>query len=297
MAGKKKIFITGASSELMRKFIALIDTDQFALYCLTRTVQGKRDTDAVHWVAGNLSSVEQFSDYLRDCSMVVHAAAVTHAYDERAYYDVNTHATCRLIEVARTAGVKNFVFISSRAAGYDSGAYGRSKILAEECVMRGIDRWIIFRLSELYGGRNSRAIDNVVGRAMASRVMFCPAGMPSKLYPMHVDDAARLILARSFDDACLREIVTLNGKEGYSYREIIQETSRLCAKKTWIIPLPRWLMYGIYRVAKWLPVNSGFVPDQIPRLYSRKVNQDPGYDLQSFGEHIRRLVQKNNRCA
>src|SRR5437763_334296 len=64
--------------------------------------------------------------------LVIHFAGLTHASDENQYWKVNLEGTVRLAKVTRENGCRRFVYISTRCATHGSGAYGESKLAAEQ---------------------------------------------------------------------------------------------------------------------------------------------------------------------
>lgn len=289
MKNKSRIFITGASSGVMQQLIPRIDTDRFDIICLTRTLAGKTD-HGVTWVEGDLRQMAQVREHLCHAQIVIHAAAVTHSFAERDYFAVNLEATRELVAAAKQFRVAKFVFISSRAAGHAGGAYGVSKIMAEELVTRTLDSWLIFRLAELFGG-DKYATDRLIHDVMHKSLLFCPVKMPSKLYPLYVDDAARIMHDYLFNRGAANETVTLNGKTGYSYRELIELVAACCRKKVRIIPVPPWALFLMKRVIDHTGMDIGIVPDQIPRLYSVKQEREPEYEMLPLAEYVTRLTQ------
>ena len=71
---------------------------------------------------------------------VIHFAGVTHASDEQQYWNVNLEGTLRLGEAVRANGCRRFVYISTRCATQGSGAYGESKLAAEQGSVDAFDR-------------------------------------------------------------------------------------------------------------------------------------------------------------
>ena len=91
---------------------------------------GEDLVDRIDFVQGDIGDTELIAKSLADghIDAVVHmAAAVGHGAvdpDPKRTFDLNTYATVKLLEASRLAGVKRFVFTSSRAVyGAISGAH------------------------------------------------------------------------------------------------------------------------------------------------------------------------------
>jgi nucleoside-diphosphate-sugar epimerase len=120
-------------------------------------------------VIGDLARPRNISAALEGVDAVIHSAGFTHGMSgvpEDDYRLLNAEATVNLARVARRAGVKRFVFLSSIRAqsgptaeavlteGDDpkpTDAYGRSK-LAAECGLAELDLdWVALRAALVYG--------------------------------------------------------------------------------------------------------------------------------------------------
>ena len=127
-----RTLVTGASSPLavavMRQLLLHSDVE---LWC----GRHRRDIPLVdsrlHVVDLDLES--DLSSLSRmQFDIVIHFAGVTHASDEQQYWKVNLEGTRRLAEVTHANGCRRFVYVSTRCATPGSGAYGESKLAAEQ---------------------------------------------------------------------------------------------------------------------------------------------------------------------
>lgn len=284
---KKRIFITGASSQLMQKFISLTDKERYKIIGLTRDKTNK--CDSIKWIEGDLRNINELSEYLRGCYMIVHAGAVTHSLDKKNYFEINMEASKQLVSIAKQSEIKRFIFISSRTAGagHKSGAYGLSKLLAEQYIMKHLNDWIIFRPAELFGANKNEGIVKLINNVIEKRIIFCPNNIPSKLYPIHIDDTAKIIHDLTFNQTSERKVITINGNKGFSYHELIKLIDFITGEKTRIVPIPKFVMFIAKRILELTRINIGIVSDQIPRLYSSKQHQELDYNLLGLESYLR----------
>src|SRR6185503_11968379 len=160
--------------------------------------------------------------------MVIHFAGVTHASDEQQYWKVNLEGTRRLAQSTHANGCRRFVYISTRCATPGSGAYGESKLAAEQELQK-LD-WqslLIIRPAEIYGGGSREGIDRML--AVARRWRFVPAlfGHANLLFaPMHVDDFTKIAaeLIQQHDEGV--RIETICGPEDLNGRELAQRIAK-----------------------------------------------------------------------
>ena len=120
-------------------------------------------------VIGDLAQPRNMAAALEGVDAVIHSAGLAHRMSGRPeddYRVLNTEATIALARVARRAGVKRFVFLSSIRAQCGSSsdialteelppaptdAYGRSKLAAERGLAELDLDWVALRLAVVYG--------------------------------------------------------------------------------------------------------------------------------------------------
>ena len=160
------------------------------------------------------------ADDLSGYDSVVHLAAISNDplgdYEPETTYDINYHATLKLAELAKQAGVPRFLFSSScstyGAAGdaiLDETAafnpvtpYGKSKIFAEEALRRLADDSfspVYLRSATAFGVssrlRGDLVLNNLVGYAYTTgEVLIMSDGTPWRPL-VHIEDIARAFLA------------------------------------------------------------------------------------------------------
>ena len=282
---KKKIVITGVSSLIMRGLADRIDTRQYEIIGISRNPPSKI-SNVSKIVKGDLQNIEQFSSIFNNCYMLIHGAAVTHSKNAQNYYKINLESTKKLIELSKKNRIHRFVLISSNTANSLNGAYSKSKYLAEEIVKNTHDQWTILRLSEIFGGVKKEGIDKLIEDAIKKKYLLCPIGLESKLYPIHVDDATKLLNHFIFKSQ-INRIYTINGTEGFSYLEIIQLVENVSKKKIKVIKIKKDLMFLLKKIVVLSPFKLKIVPDQIDRLYGKKhlmLNNNSTFKLSDYIE-------------
>ncbi len=142
--------------------------------------------------------------HLQGFGAVVHLAALSNDplgdLNKTITYDINQHASFRLAQAAKKAGVKRFLFSSScslygaggdtsldeKAAFFPVTAYGESKVLVEQELSRIADETfspVYLRNATAYGvSRRLRAdivVNNLVGHALTTgKVLLQSDGSP-----------------------------------------------------------------------------------------------------------------------
>ncbi len=121
-----RIAVTGATGFLGRYIVTRLAEKEHGCRCWYRSNSDRGGTDAaegrIEWLAGELGDADAGRALVEGCDAVVHAAlyrpgaGFTGAEGDLAeFVKKNVLGTIRLIEAARTAGVKRFVFIATCA--------------------------------------------------------------------------------------------------------------------------------------------------------------------------------------
>lgn len=283
-----RILVTGASSPLavgvMRQLLLNSDVELWA---------GRHRKDIpladprLHVIDLDLES--EFSLSGQPADMVIHFAGVTHASDEQQYWKVNFEGTRRLAQAAHEKGCRRFVYISTRCATHGSGAYGESKLAAEQELQKlDWNSLLIIRPAEIYGGGGQEGIDRMLAVARRWRVIPALFGHSNLQFaPMHVDDFTRLAaeLIQQHDNGI--RIETICGPEDLNGIQLAQRIS----KHYRALPLPLWwpavsITLKTLQKLGWPIVK----PDQLTRLTGDKTGNAASQNLPS--ERLRRFPAK-----
>ena len=285
MTAKKKILITGYSSELMQHLVAHIDIEQYEISGLLRSKSKIKVMD-FNIIEGDLSNYSLMNKIVSGYDIIIHAAGITHSFKSKPYFKINYNHTKNLVDTAQKNNIERFIYISSRAAGKKSGAYGKSKYLAEEYVKEKLDNWLIFRPSEVFGSNKKEGVEKLIHDAISKKWMLYPMGVKSKLFPIHIEDLASIMAKNIFDKKLSSRTIIINGSKGYTNKELILKVCALINKKILIIPIPKIVMYTTKLILEVIPFQIGIVPDQIPRLYSNKEYTKVDHQMLEIEDYI-----------
>ena len=122
-------------------------------------------------VNGDLGQIDSLIQASKGVDTIVHLAAITHAHKHSLYDEINHLGTENLIQAAKLCGVRRFIFLSTKTASYNGGAYANWTILAEESLKREELGWTIPRPAEVYGIVGNRGIRKITD--MIKKVILC----------------------------------------------------------------------------------------------------------------------------
>jgi nucleoside-diphosphate-sugar epimerase len=107
-----RLLITGASSDLLSRLIALIDLEKYTIRAISRDARN-RSGSRHEWMIGDISDAHFVHKAMEGIDVVIHGAAVTHG-SKREYIEANVRGTETLVDEAMQAEV-NDLFSSVRA--------------------------------------------------------------------------------------------------------------------------------------------------------------------------------------
>src|SRR6185436_18824010 len=262
-----RILVTGASSLLAARLLKqLLSTSDWEFWGGRHRKEIPIDDPRLHVIDLDLESGLSDSTHF---DLVVHFAGVTHASDERQYWKINLEGTVRLAEAVRRNGCRRFVYISTRCATRGSGAYGESKLAAEQELQKlEWESLLIIRPAEIYGGESDEGIDRMLATGRRWRIVPALFGNSNlRFAPMHVDDFTTLAAELIQQHQNGVRIETMCGPEDLSGLDLALRIS----KHYRAVPLPMWwpaVALGLKALHK---IGITIVkPDQLTRLIGAK---------------------------
>lgn len=217
------LFVTGGTgfigSHLVDRLLGEESVNRIA--CLIRKDERWLRGKDVEKVRGDLFSENAIQKALEGVDTVFHLAAVVMAKNEDTYRRVNVDAAKNLVRMAKKAGVKKMILLSSLAAAGPSfgrplteqesphpiSGYGRSKWAMEQEIARLADDSMditILRPPAVYGPREDQIF--TLFKWMNSRIMpMAGNGIHPKLSLMHVDDVVQGLMKALYSSVPQKE--------------------------------------------------------------------------------------------
>ncbi len=187
----RAVAVTGASGFLGRALCAHLAAGGVEVRALVRDPASPATPAGVRAARCDLPDVLD-ETALAGASAVVHCAYATREIDPARARRVNEDGTRRLLDAARRAGVRRFVFVSTVAAYADAPSYyARSKYALEQLLDPARDAIVRPGLIIGRGGQGlfQQLLDNM--RRLRVVPLFGGGGQP--LQTVHIDDVCEAI--------------------------------------------------------------------------------------------------------
>ena len=258
----EEILVTGANGFIGQHLVKRLLSEGYAVRG-TRFVERPLyffKSEEIEWRNLDLRKTETLKGITEGISCVYHLAAIPnddHSRTREDFYSVNVLGTRALLEEAKEAGIRRFVYISTvEAAGYGDGVnprkesdephpdnnYGRSKLEAEKIVMNG--SWpfecVVVRLPAIYGPGTLLIVPKLFG--MVKRGFYPFIGSGNALMEFcYVENAVQAIVLAGIRTEAAGERFYVADERSYSIKEIIVAMAAVMNKRVVMLHVPRWI--------------------------------------------------------
>ena len=290
-----RILVTGASGAIGKKLIyKLKRLPKYKITVLSRLSESD-DSHSVNHLVGDLTNLDDLYQATLNIDIVLHLAGITHTNEQNLYYSINFDGTKNLVKACQKNKIKKFIFLSSRTASYEGGAYAKSKLLAEKEVEKsGLD-WVILKPAEVYGAAESDVVYRLIKLVRQSNYVPVIGHGRYLLSPVFIDDVVDAILKTIQQDNAIGKKYILAGPEEFSYTEMIDRLSIFFNVKRVKVYVPLFLIKFLAFIF-FIFKKDDFVRDQVPRLICKKsadiflAQHDLGFNPRNFETGINSLL-------
>ncbi|MDO6639183.1 SDR family oxidoreductase [Shewanella sp. 5_MG-2023] len=258
----KNILLTGASGFIGRNLLKSLNGFNVS------TLGGKGDpfSNGYEYDRVEINSLTDFTECLKDISVVVHCAARAHVMSDissdplQEYREVNTFGTLNLARQSVAAGVKRFIFISSIKVNGESTSfgmpykhsdphnpqdfYGQSKSEAELQLIELSNKTdlevVIIRPTLVYGPgvkANYSSLLNLVSKGLP-----LPFGLinDNKRSLVSVKNLVDLIITCISHSKAINQVFLVSDDHDVSTASIVKHMSVGLGKSSRLLPVPLW---------------------------------------------------------
>jgi dihydroflavonol-4-reductase len=250
---QKRILVVGASG-FVGKNLVLELTQKYRVSILVRptsNIELFKDNPNIRILYGDLESNRGIAESLDNIDIVIHCAAKTMGQNYWQFYRTNTEGTAHLINAMLEKNVQRILYLSSHAAYGPSSsnrpmqeheqtkpisAYGQTKSLAEDLVIRSGLSFTILRPVSVYGPHDKEILTYV---KLLHRG-FCPViGFgPKYLNLIYVKDLVNIIIKVIEKNHFANKIHFANDGHCYSFDSILDTIAATLNRTTLKIRIP-----------------------------------------------------------
>ncbi len=268
MKSAQPIALTGATGFVGRTVLAQCLAAGMQVRSLVRNL-AKPEAPNLTLIKGDLADAAALSHLVSGCDSVIHIAGATQAENRDAFLRVNRDGTRAMVEAGESAGVRQFVYVSSLAARHPGiSSYAESKALAEQALRQRTTKMkiTILRPSAIYGPGDRATLPLIA--SLLRPVAIVPGAKANRFSLVHVNDIAAVCIAAaqsSKEGMC--EVDDTSG--GYGWQDLAAIVCGHFAAPRVLIHLPR----GMAELLASLGELSAKFTGNPPPLSHGKVNE------------------------
>jgi uncharacterized protein YbjT (DUF2867 family) len=226
--------VAGASGYLGRYITKELLSRNIKTRAIVRNINKLNITDTnLEVFEGQVTRPDSIKGVCSNIDIVISTLGITRQKDGLTYEDVDYKANLNILEEAKKAGVKKFVYISvlnGDKIRHLKGGAAKEKF-CDALKVSGID-YCIVRPNGFFSD-----MGDFFNMARKGRIYLFRDG-ELKINPIHGADLAKAVVDVSFSDA--REI-KIGGPDLLSQNEIAELALKACGKKRRITHLPDWI--------------------------------------------------------
>jgi nucleoside-diphosphate-sugar epimerase len=294
------ILVTGASGFLGRRIVQLALEQGRAVRALVRNPSNATHLPAHCLHQGDITDPGTLDSAVAGVEAVIHAAATTSETtpNEELSRRTNVEGTRSLMEAFSRSGGRRWIQISSLSANpANTSVYGRTKLAADEEVMRSGLQWTILRPGTIYGpgarGLFAKIVRLVNGLPLVP--VLGPGTEPMR--PIFVDDCANAALHCLDHPRTVGQTYPLGCRDVVDFNEFLRGVLRAQGKSKPLFHVPLWICFPAARVMGWVLKNPPVTVDNLVGLKQMQApdisaaERDFGFAPLTFAEGLHQTFQ------
>ena len=283
-----RVLVTGGTGVVGRAAVAALVARGHHVRLLSRHAE----RDVAEWPhgveahEGSVTEPPSLRGAADGCDVVLHLVAIVREDPpDRTFAAVNVDGTRAIVDEARRAGARRFIYVSSLGADRGKSDYHRSKLAGEE-VARGFGGGaLVVRPGNVYGPGDG-VVSLLLKMMRTLPVVPVIDGGDHEFQPVWADD-----LGAALAVACERgdldgQTLEIAGPDRTSMRDLIARFETIIGKSRLRVPLPGRLAALGARVGEAAGLNMPITPGQITMLEERNVIDDPARNALTAVFHV-----------
>ena len=298
-----RILVTGGTGTVGEATVTELARRGHEVRLLSR--HAREDAEAwpfnVEGVDADVGDPGQLRGAADGCDAVLHMAAVVRESPPAVTFArVNVDGTRNVLDEARRAGVRRFVYVSSLGADTGESDYHRSKREAERLVERFDGDWTIARAGNVYGpGDEVVSLLLLWVRTLPAVPVIDDGDQPFQ--PVWSEDLAVALANCVERDDLGGRALELTGEERTSMNDVVRRLGEVVGREPVHLPVPGLLAKLGLKALKQLGVDTPVDEGQLKMLAEGSVIDDParnalvrelGVRPLPLAEGLRRLVDR-----
>ena len=283
------ILVAGGSGFIGRQVISRLADAGQKVRVLARGVRRADLPDGVETAQGNVVTGNGLSAAMDGVQKVVHLVAIIRESREETFGGVIRRGTERMVEAARVAGVKKFVYVSAIGA-QDNPTYPYllAKWQAERAVTLSGLKYTILRPSVVFG-EGDEFINALAGLVRYNPVVPVAGDGRAKFQPIWVEDLVTCIVACLDEGTHDGHTLEVGGPEHLTYDQMLDIVKDAMGRSRIKAHVPLAVMRPMAQVMEWVLPRPPVTREQLKMLALDNITETDSV-MRNFGVQPRRLA-------
>ena len=234
-----KILVTGGTGVIGEGVIPELLARGHEVRLLSRhAADDARQWDDVEPYEGNVADASTLAGAADGCDAVLHIAGIAEEDPpELTFEKVNVGGTRNVLDEAKRAGVRRFVFVSSLGADVGASDYHRSKLAAEGIVQASELAWTIVRPGNVYGP-GDEVISTILKMVRALPAVPVIDGGEQEFQPIWHEDLAKILATAVEHNDLQSQVLDAPGPEITTMNDLLSRFGKITDRTPVRIPVP-----------------------------------------------------------
>lgn len=284
----KKIIIAGATGYLGSHLVKELHRQEIPFQAIARNAKRLRDQglNPEQIIKAEVTDPTTLREQLKDADVLISTVGITRQKDGLTYMDVDFQANLNLLNEAKKAGIKKFIYVSV----VNGEKMRHLKII--EAKERFVDELKASGLEHLIVRPNGFFSDmkDFLIMAQSGRVYLFGSGN-YKLNPIHGEDLAKAIV-ESLETS--EQELMIGGPDILTQNEIAEMALKAQMKPIKIVHLPDWMRKTIMKSMRMFTSSKTYGPIEFFLTMMAQDNIAPRYGVHRLKSHFIQEVDQLN---
>jgi uncharacterized protein YbjT (DUF2867 family) len=247
------ILVTGGTGFVGSAVVSALGDRPLRLLVRDVSKAAKFDAPNIELVEGDVTIPSTLTDVVRDCDTVIHLVGIIEESGSATFDGVIRQGTVNVVDAAKDAGVRRFIYMSALGAGDRPGFnYMQAKWKAEEAVRKAGFDWTIVQPSVIFGPGDG-FVNALAGVVRSFPIIPVIGDGQTKFQPVSVKDVADAYVAIVDDPSTTGQTYELGGLETLTYEQMLDAIAAKLGKKKRKVHMPVGLMKAVVSLSSPLP--------------------------------------------
>jgi len=302
---KETILVTGANGFIGKRTVEILLASGFLVKALVRDDNFCRlkPHKNLSVVRANICDYEKLKNGVGVVDAVVHLAA--NKYHSQKSFEVSIEGAKNIVWLVNEGQVKTkrIINISSQSTKIRwQGVYGKSKSKSDQIIMNasGI-KWTTLKPSLVYGDDKNTIFKTIANYALKLPVIPVIGDGKWKLYPIDVDDVAKMIVKTLKNDSTIGKVYDIGCERGIRFNGLVDLIQNELGVRKKIVNIP----FGAGLLAVWVAtkiipnlsvsIDNVLGSNQNTHCRPQKAIRDLGIIPLSVTKGVKKYLSKNKK--